>query len=201
MPSVDHRDGSVDNFVPRHKVIHRGALKRLLLATVFSALACGQVFAADAPQKISASKQKSQGRTIKQMIELAMTKGGDDPLRGNADLGVPASQSKLVSYSEKKTPDHRGHDFTVILDAKGKPAELLWLNVAYSTDGSVKQVDGWEFRSSLTGRLIAAAHSFGPSGKTTREKASADSASVKAAFDKERDYTLRVCKDLPFETE
>jgi hypothetical protein len=135
------------------------------------------------------------------MIEFAMKKGGDDPIKANADLGVSASQSKLISYSEKITPDHRGHDFSLVLDSEGKPHELLWLNIEYKTDDSGKQVNGWEFRTSLTGHLQAAAHSFGPVGKTTRTKEDTSSPSVKAAFETERDYTLKACKDLPFETE
>lgn len=158
----------------------------MLLATL---LMSGTLIAAPA-----GTARKAKSRTIKQLIELTLEKGGDknlkEPMSTNLGFASPPT-TKVISYDPQSTPDSREHQFYIVFGDDKKPSALIWGNTLASIHANATYVDGLKFRTTLDGRLKAVVHSFGRVGEVEQVIEDIKNSSIKDSFEREREFFLK----------
>ncbi len=166
------------------------------------AIAASPLFAAEIPVA-----PKKSGRTLKEVIDLAIQQGKDSTLSGAmADkLGLGASDlpEKRLRFKQSICPDKHEHNFRVVAqrnpDGTLKPIAIQLSRVSGGKVGDKMFTDGIIFLADLDGKLAKALHNKGYAGEIKPEEMPITSSEVKKAFRNELDFIEKQSLDLQFD--
>jgi hypothetical protein len=96
-----------------------------------------------------------------------------------------------LRVAPEKSPDGRNHLFSVV--SFEKEGKITVTDVILNVSTIVKKgggdwVDGWIFRATPDGRLMAAVHAVGPAGKTAQSAVPAADSKARKLFEKELEF-------------
>ncbi len=157
---------------------------------------------------------KSKSRTLKSLIELALSDGKSvdcDPDTVK-ELGFDSTaitdgviKTKAISYKQTVTPDKQKHIFSVVYKpgvdgSADAPLSLMWASFATRHEGDKILAEGRIFRATLSGKLESAVSISGVVGEVTNQTLSPDSPEIKKAFLHEIEFYRKISIGLPLTT-
>lgn len=165
----------------------------LTVAVLAAVLSSGIAASAKSAGKPSSATKKSVNsfRTIADhVLKNGVDQTIDAPISRNLGFALDEVPTKALRHKSKVSPDKRSHGFYVIFDKDDEgrltAKEIVLSNALISVDpDGQKQVEGFDARIDLDGRLLAAVSSAGPYGKVVQSPIAANSPQAEKLFKRE----------------
>ena len=147
----------------------------------------------------SSAADKPKARTLKELIDLAMTKGEEKVFTKAAgeELGYTHDVNVRRITNEYQKSLHITDEYAFYVEyviaptGEKQPAALIWRAITINKKKKDREYyDGWSFRTNLDGIIQNAAHGFGYSDHVEQKSISSDSRKVKKLLKKEINFFL-----------
>lgn len=145
-----------------------------------------------------AKTSSGSGKTWGMLVEHVLKRGGEWPIKApmSRTLGYDSDSvpAKSLGIEQEKSKDNREHSVFVVYEVgdKGVPRakEVILANLQVTMKDGKRQVDGYDARATLDGKLVGGMRALGEEGKVIQTGLKADSPELKAFFASERDNFL-----------
>lgn len=133
------------------------------------------------------------------MSEYVLNNGGADSIKAPSARNLGYSSDQMPAYSLgvdlPQSKDGQEHSIYVIYEKSSngapKPKEIVLDVIRVTETASHKELDAYNLRISLTGKLIKGLHAYGIVGDVMQKPIAGDSRELKTIFAKESDFYLK----------